>query len=254
MPTPPDAQRPLDDVWAAAAAERAALADDLATLTDEQWRQPSLCGAWRVEEVVAHLTAAASIGPLRWMAYTVETENLMDEIEEATGRISTLVAAVKQYSYMDSVARQEVDLHTGLDSTVVMLGHKLAGVEVVREYDPALPRVPVHGAELNQVWTNLIDNAADAMAGSGTLVLRTSRDGEDLLVQVRDDGPGVPPEAQARVFEAFFTTKGPGAGSGLGLDGARRIVVERHRGRLSFTTGDSGTTFEVRLPLVQELV
>jgi len=135
----------------------------------------------------------------------------------------------------------------------VMLGHKLAGVEVVREYGASLPKVPAYAAELNQVWTNLIDNAADAMGGTGRLVLRTSRDDEHLIVQVRDDGSGIPAEAQPRVFEPFFTTKAPGEGSGLGLDNARRIVQRRHRGNLSYTTGPEGTTFEVRLPLVQEL-
>lgn len=204
-----------------------------------------------LDDVAGDLRGPALDGPLRWMAYTVETENLMDEIEEATGRISGLVAAVKQYSYMDSAARQDVDLHTGLDSTVVMLGHKLAGVEVVRDYDTSLPRVPAYGAELNQVWTNLIDNAADAMEGTGRLVLRTSRDGEDaVVVEVQDAGPGIPQEVQPHVLEAFFTTKAPGRGTGLGLDGARRIVEQRHRGALSFTTGPDGTTFRVRLPVV----
>ncbi len=202
-----------------------------------------------LEDVAGSLRGPALDGPLRWMAYTVETENLMDEIEEATGRISTLVAAVKQYSYMDSASRQDVDLHTGLDSTVVMLGHKLAGVEVVREYDPALPRVPAYGAELNQVWTNLIDNAADAMDGTGRLVLRTARDGDDaVVVEVQDGGHGIPEDAQPHVFQAFFTTKAPGQGSGLGLDGAKRIVEQRHGGSLTFDTGPDGTTFCVRLP------
>ena len=204
-----------------------------------------------LEDVAGPLHGPALDGPLRWMAYTVETENLMDEIEEATSRISTLVAAVKQYSYMDSAARQDVDLHTGLDSTVVMLGHKLAGVQVVREYDATLPRVPAYGAELNQVWTNLIDNAADAMGGTGRLVLRTARDGDDAVcVEVADAGPGIPEQARPHVFRAFFTTKAPGDGSGLGLDGAKRIVEQRHGGSLSFTTGPGGTTFRVRLPLV----
>jgi signal transduction histidine kinase len=202
-----------------------------------------------LDDVAGDLRGPALDGPLRWMAYTVETENLMDEIEEATSRISTLVAAVKQYSYMDSAARQEVDVHTGLDSTVVMLGHKLAGVEVVREYDPTLPRVPAYGAELNQVWTNLIDNAADAMGGTGRLVLRTSHDDDAVCVEVQDAGPGIPEHVQPHVFRAFFTTKAPGQGSGLGLDGAQRIVEQRHGGALSFTTGPDGTTFRVHLPL-----
>jgi signal transduction histidine kinase len=165
-----------------------------------------------------------------------------------------MVTAVKQYSSMDSSAVQEVDVHVGLDSTVMMLGHKLQGVEVVREYDRTLPRVPAHPAELNQVWTNLIDNAAYAMGGRGRLVLRTSRDGDDLVVEVGDNGPGIPEAVQPRVFEAFFTTKPAGQGSGLGLDNSARIVRKGHRGTLTFTTGPEGTVFAVRLPLVQDLL
>ena len=141
----------------------------------------------------------------------------------------------------------------GLDTTVVMLGHKLGGITGRREYDHDLPVVPVYAAELNQVWTNLIDNAADAMGGHGRLLLRTRREGESVVVKICDDGPGVPDAVQPQVFDAFFTTKAPGEGSGLGLDNARRIVERRHGGRLSFTTGPDGTTFEVRLPLVQQL-
>jgi len=201
-----------------------------------------------LREVCAHGDPA---GPLRWLADTLETEALMDEIEDATGRISALVAAVKQYSYVDSSSHQEIDVHVGLDSTVVMLGSKLQGVQVVRDYDRGLPQVPAYGAELNQVWTNLIDNAADAIGGTGTLTLRTSLDGDAVLVEIRDDGPGIPPEVQPRIFQAFFTTKAPGEGSGLGLDNAQRIVVGRHGGTLDFVTAQSGTTFRVRLPLVR---
>ena len=208
--------------------------------------------AW-LDRVVDGVDAGALEGALRWLAYTLETEQLMDEVEDAAGRISTLVAAVKQYSSMDTASVQEVDVHAGLDSTVVMLGHKLQGVQVVREYDRTLPPVPVYAAELNQVWTNLIDNAADAMGGAGRLVLRTRRDDESLVVEVADDGPGIAADVQPRVFEAFFTTKGPGRGSGLGLDNAQRIVERRHRGALMFTTGPDGTTFTTRLPLRQVL-
>jgi signal transduction histidine kinase len=165
-----------------------------------------------------------------------------------------MVTAVKQYSSMDSASVQEVDVHVGLDSTVVMLGHKLQGVEVVRDYDRTLPRVPAHPAELNQVWTNLIDNAAYAMGGRGRLLLRTRRDGEHLVVDVGDDGPGIPEAVQPRVFDAFFTTKPAGQGSGLGLDNSARIVRKRHRGTLTFTTSPERTVFTVRLPLAQALV
>ena len=206
-----------------------------------------------LDRVVAEVGEDQVDGALRWLAYTLETESLMDEIQDATGRISALVASVKQYAYLGGSSVQEVDVHVGLDSTVVMLGHKLQGVEVVREYDRTLPKVPAYAAELNQVWTNLIDNAADAMGGRGRLLLRTRREGDCAVVDVCDDGPGMPDAVQPQVFDAFFTTKAPGEGSGLGLDSARRIVEKRHRGRLSFTTGVDGTTFEVRLPLVQQL-
>ena len=188
-------------------------------------------------------------GAIRWIAYSVETEALMGEIEDAVERISTLVAAVKQYSHLDQAPEQEVDVHDGLESTLVLLGHKLRGVEIVRDYDRSLPRIPAHGGELNQVWTNLVDNAADALGGHGTLTLRTALDHDTLLVEVRDDGPGIPPEVQNRVFEAFFTTKGVGAGTGLGLDISQRIVVHGHRGDLRMHSTPGDTCFEVRLPL-----
>jgi signal transduction histidine kinase len=130
-----------------------------------------------------------------------------------------------------------------------MLGSKLAGAEVVREYDPALPLVPAWPAELNQVWTNLLDNAAHATSGRGRVVLRTRRDGDDAVVEVVDDGPGIPPEALPRIWDPFFTTKPAGEGSGLGLDSARRIVEGRHHGTIEVATGPDGTTFRVRLPL-----
>ena len=206
-----------------------------------------------LDRVVAEVGEERVDGALRWLAYTLETESLMDEIQDATGRISALVGSVKQYAYLGGSSVQDVDVHVGLDSTVVMLGHKLQGVQVVREYDRTLPNVPAYASELNQVWTNLIDNAADAMGGHGRLLLRTRREGESVVVNIGDDGPGMPVAVQRQVFNAFFTTKAPGEGSGLGLDSARRIVERRHRGRLSFTTGPDGTTFEVRLPLVQQL-
>jgi signal transduction histidine kinase len=208
--------------------------------------------AW-LDEVVDEVGRDALEGALRWLAYTLETEALMDEIEDASSRISTMVAAVKQYSHLDQAAHQEVDLHPGLDSTLVMLGHKLAGVRVERDYDRDLPPVPAYASELNQVWTNLIDNAVDAMNGHGVLRLRTARDGDHALVELIDQGPGIPEEMGDRVFEPFVTTKPAGQGSGLGLDNAKRIVERRHGGTLSFTTGPGGTTFTVRLPLASRV-
>ncbi|NEE01092.1 ATP-binding protein [Phytoactinopolyspora halotolerans] len=197
---------------------------------------------------------AADVGPdlesaLRWLGYTLETEALMDEIEEASARISTLVESVKQYSHMDQAAHQEIDIHPGIDSTLTMLGHKLAGIEIRRDYDDALPRVPAYAAELNQVWTNLIDNAVDAMDGTGVLTVRTYRDADAVAVDVQDTGTGIPAEVRSRVFDAFVTTKAAGKGSGLGLDNAKRIIERRHRGSLTFVTGSDGTTFTARLPL-----
>jgi signal transduction histidine kinase len=193
-------------------------------------------------------------GALRWLAYALETEALMHEVEDATSRISTLVSAVKEYSYMDRAPHQDVDVHQGLDSTLVMLGHKLADVQVVKDYDRSLPPVPAYGGELNQVWTNLIDNAVDAMKagarnGAGTLTLRTSRDAASVLVEVADDGPGIPDELAERIFQPFFTTKRLGEGSGLGLDVCKRIVETRHGGTLTVTSRPGDTVFHVRLPL-----
>jgi signal transduction histidine kinase len=186
---------------------------------------------------------------LRWIAYALETEQLMTEIEDSTDRISNLVAAAKQYSQMDRAEHQLVDVHDGIDSTLVMLGRKLAEVDVVKEYDRSLPRVPVYAGELNQVWTNLIDNAIGAMSGRGTLTVRTSRENDCVLVEVCDTGSGVPPELTERIFEPFFTTKPVGEGTGLGLDISWRIVVKRHGGDLRVVSQPGDTRFEVRLPL-----
>jgi signal transduction histidine kinase len=199
-----------------------------------------------VEQVDSGLEWSAAFG---WLRYTLETETLMSEIEEAATRISSLVGAVKQYSHMDQAQHQDLDVKPGIESTLVMLARKLNGIEVRREYTAGLPQVPGYPAELNQVWTNLIDNAADAMAGSGVLTLRTHADPDAVFVEVADDGPGVPEAVRDRLFEPFVTTKPTGEGSGLGLENARRIIERRHGGSLTFTTGPEGTTFCVRLPL-----
>jgi signal transduction histidine kinase len=201
-----------------------------------------------VEQMESGLEWSAAFG---WLRYTLETETLMGEIEEAATRISSLVGAVKQYSHMDSAQHSDVDLKPGLESTLVMLARKLTGIEVRREYTPGLPEVPGYPAELNQVWTNLIDNAADAMAGGGVLTLRTRAEAEAVVVEIADDGPGVAEEVRATLFEPFVTTKPAGEGSGLGLENARRIIEKRHGGSLSFATGPEGTTFCVRLPLAR---
>jgi signal transduction histidine kinase len=203
----------------------------------------------RVEGAVAadHLEPA-----LRWLAYTVEAETLLVEIADSTSRISALVDAAKQYSQMDRMPHQPTDLHDGLDATLVMLSAKIGpGVTVVKEYDRSLPKVPAFAGELNQVWTNLVVNALDAMAGEGTLTLRTSTDGDCALVEIADTGPGIPAELRRRVFEPFFTTKPVGQGTGLGLDVSWRIVVKRHGGDLRVTSEPGNTRFQVLLPLTE---
>jgi signal transduction histidine kinase len=187
---------------------------------------------------------------LRWLNYTVETELLMNEIEDATTRISTLVGAARQYSQLDRAPYQVVDVHDLLDSTLLMLAGKIPpGVTVQKEFDRSLPRIPAYAAELNQVWTNLIDNAIAAMDGQGTLTVRTEMDREQVLVEFRDTGPGVPPEIRERIFEPFFTTKPVGQGTGLGLDISWRIVVKKHHGDLTVESVPGDTRFRVRLPV-----
>jgi signal transduction histidine kinase len=188
-------------------------------------------------------------GAAAWLNYTLETELLMNEIEDSTTRISTLVSAAKQYSQMDRAPHQVLDVHELLDSTLVMLSRKIGDVQVVKEYDRTLPDIPVYGAELNQVWTNLIDNALQAMGGTGTLTVRTSEVDDRLQVEIGDTGPGIPQEIVGRVFEPFFTTKPVGEGTGLGLDISWRIVVNKHHGDLSVESVPGDTRFRVRLPL-----
>ncbi|MGQ4597033.1 ATP-binding protein [Nocardia sp. R6R-6] len=189
-------------------------------------------------------------GAIRWLNYTIETELMLNEITDSTTRISSLVDAAKQYSQMDRAPFQVVDIHELLDSTLVMLSRKIGdGVRVVKQYDRALPPVPCYAAELNQVWTNLIDNAVYAMDGDGTLSIRTRRENECVVVEIGDTGPGIPPEAGNRIFEPFFTTKPMGVGTGLGLDISFRIVVNKHNGDIRVDSEPGDTTFSVWLPL-----
>ena len=189
---------------------------------------------------------------IHWLGYALETEQLMSDIEDATSRVSSLVSAAKQYSQMDRAAHQWIDVHNGLDSTLVMLTHKIGkGVKVVKDYDREIPEVPAHPAELNQVWTNLIDNAVQAMNGVGTLTVKTYLENDHVVVAVRDTGPGVPLELRKRVFEPFFTTKPVGEGTGLGLDISYRIVVNGHGGDISLSSEPGDTAFLVRLPVAE---
>jgi len=181
--------------------------------------------------------------------------SLVHEVEQSTARISELVKAIKEYSYMDQAPEQEIDVNAGLDSTLTILSYKIrkSGVTVQREYDRTLPRVCAWGSELNQAWTNLIDNALDAMSGNGAdsmrrLSLRTARDPEGVLVEIGDTGSGVPKEIREKIFDPFFTTKGVGEGTGLGLDIVRRIV-QKHRADIRLESSPGDTRFQVRLPL-----
>lgn len=204
--------------------------------------------AW-CEKAAEVLAGHALQAGLEWVSATMSVSSLLDDVQESTRRISELVTAVKSYSQMDRASTQEIDVTEGLESTLVMLGHKLRqGITVERAYAADAPTIEAHPGELNQVWTNLVDNAIDAMDGSGTLRLTTRADGDGLVVEVGDTGPGMPPDVAARAFEAFFTTKDVGKGTGLGLDIARRIVVERHGGDISISSSDHGTVIRVRLP------
>jgi signal transduction histidine kinase len=202
-------------------------------------------------ERAAQVMTEETIEPgLDWVAAILSSRSLLSEMKDSTARISALVDAVKSYSQLDRAAVQEIDVTDGIESTLVMLGHRMRdGLTVVREYGSDVPRIEANPAELNQVWTNLIDNAIDAMGGSGTLRITTRLDDGALVVGIADSGPGMPPEVQARAFEPFFTTKDVGKGTGLGLDISRRIIVDRHRGQISIDSSAQGTVMCVRLPI-----
>ena len=206
--------------------------------------------AW-LDRVMA-ATGGQAPDAVRWLSLGLDIESLVGEIRNSAGRISELVGAMKDYSHLDQGPFQELDIHDGLESTLVIFSHKLKkGVEVIRDYDRDLPRVCAQGGELNQVWTNIIHNAIDAMGGKGTLTIRTSRDRESIVVEIADTGPGIPPELQRRIFEPFFTTKDVGQGTGLGLDISYRIVVRRHHGDIRVESRPGDTRFLVRLPIEQ---
>jgi signal transduction histidine kinase len=189
-----------------------------------------------LSDVVTRLTVSFTIS------------RLVQEIDSGTSRISEMVKAIKEYSYMDQAPEQEVDIHDGIEKTLIMLHYRLKhGIEVTRQYDPNLPRICAYGSELNQVWTNLIDNAIDAMNGHGELLIRTAPEAGRALVEIRDSGTGIPPEIRSRIFEPFFTTKPVGEGTGLGLDTVIRIV-RKHRGTVRVDSEPGRTSFQVRIP------
>jgi signal transduction histidine kinase len=220
--------------------------------------------AWRLAPVLAtsavdrewleELGTAVGIEALspavRWITSMVGMNSILGELDEATARISHLVEDAKTYSAMDRAELDLVDVSGGIESTLTMLSAKMGDIEINRSYDPDLPEVEVYAAELNQVWTNLLDNAVDAMEGQGTLRVATRRDGADIVVAITDSGPGIDPDVMHHVFEPFFTTKDVGKGTGLGLDISRRIV-DRHGGTIAFESSPGSTTVRVRLPIVR---
>ena len=187
---------------------------------------------------------------LRWVVTGREAMALVDQARSASNRISSLVKAVKSYSYMDEAPKQTVDIHDGIEDTLTILGFRLKhGVNVTRNYDRSIPKIAAYGSELNQVWTNIIDNAIDAVDGRGSVQITTRQDDGYAIVAITDDGPGIPENVKSRIFEPFFTTKPQGKGSGLGLDIAYRAVRIRHKGDIAVDTVPGRTTFSVRLPL-----
>jgi signal transduction histidine kinase len=256
-----DAVKAVADAPKLTALEESEREDELNDWLDEHevpngWElAPIFVGAGTTTEFLDKVAAGAPPamleGAIRWLAYTLETELLINEITDSVTRISSLVAAAKQYSNMDRAPHERADLHLGLKSTLVMLGSKLEGIEVVKDFDRSLPPLPIYAGELNQVWTNLIDNAVQAMDGHGTLTVRTSLDGDCARVEIGDTGPGIPANIRQRIFEPFFTTKPVGQGTGLGLDISYRIVVGRHGGDITVESEPGNTRFIVRLPLTE---
>jgi signal transduction histidine kinase len=223
----------------------------------EPWKLSSLLVDANL--AIAHLerfrdAAGASLpAALARFATMLEMERIIGQMAHSTRRISELVKAIKEYSYMDQSPVQEVDVVRGLETTLAIMEHKIRkGITVVRDFAPDVPKVTANGGELNQIWTNLIDNAADAMKNKGMLRVRVVREGEEVLVEIADNGTGIPKEIQSRIFEPFFTTKGVGDGTGLGLDSVHRLV-RKMRGTITFTSAPGDTRFQVRIPIHQPL-
>jgi signal transduction histidine kinase len=204
--------------------------------------------AW-LDELNHKIPSTSHAAALGWIEARLNLKSLVGEVEQSTGRIAELVKAVKSYSYMDQSPMQEVDIHEGIESTLTMLGHKLKNVTLVRSFDRSVPRIMAYGSELNQVWTNLIDNAIAAVNGTGKICISTSLEDNQLVVDIVDNGSGISPEVQSHMFEPFFTTKSVGTGTGLGLVISNRIVGDRHGGEIEFESRPGETRFRVRLPV-----
>ncbi|MCH7801439.1 MAG: hypothetical protein IIC24_07855, partial [Chloroflexi bacterium] len=203
-----------------------------------------------LEKIAATVPANALGEAICWLAMSFTTQDLAGAIVLSATSISKLVNAAKSFSFMDQDVMQNVDVHQGIEDTITILGNRLKqGIGIVRNYDRELPRVMVPGSELNQVWMNLLDNAIDAIGDHGTITISTRLDGGNIVVEVVDDGPGIPLEIQPRIFDPFFTTKDVGEGTGLGLDVVRRIVTIRCKGELGFHSDPEHTAFWVSLPI-----
>jgi len=228
------------------ALDRADRIDEMARLAGDDESASALVDAgWSLSDV-----AALPADVLPWLAADASVHLLLDELRMAVGRISEIVGAVKGYAYLDQAPVQRIDVRAGLEQTLVILRHRLReGIEVIRDFAEDLPEIDAYGSELNQVWTNLVDNAIDAMEGRGTLSLRAERDpeGDGVRVTVCDSGPGIPDDIRERLFEPFYTTKPPGKGTGLGLHISHN-VIGRHGGRIDVTSSPAGACFEVSLP------
>jgi signal transduction histidine kinase len=233
-----------------------ALSDSLTRLgADEPWRLTEPLAAAGIDaawlERLAEVAGPASSAAIAWIASSLTAQGLAAEIAESTDRMAKLVKAIKAYAFMDRGEVVETDIHDGLETTLVVLGHKLkpTSIAVRREYDRSLPKLTLRGSELNQVWTNLLANAIEALGDSGTIEVVTTRDGACARVDIVDSGPGIPEEIRDRVFEPFFTTKDVGEGTGLGLDTARQIVTDRLGGSIDFDSVPGRTAFRIWLPL-----
>ena len=227
-------------------------------------RQHNVQDSWRIgPELTEAGVTTAQLDPLSefldsdaiavvltQFASSLRAENMAEAMLDSTARIFDLIRAIKDYSYMDQAPIQEIDLPQGLENTLAMLQSRLQHVEVERRYAEDLPHISAYGSELNQVWMSLLENALDAIQDNGKITLSVQISGDMLLIEVWDNGPGIPPEMQDRIFEPFFTTKAPGSGLGLGLDTVQRIV-RKHRGYVRVQSEPGATCIQVRLPLEQ---
>ena len=238
---------------------RAEVEDDL----EKELDRLAVADTWRVAPVLADagytaadlsvVEPAASELVMEALAARSEVDTLVAEVSEGSKRLSELVAALKSYSYLDQAPVQDVDVARGIDDTLLILKSKTSGITIVRAYDPDLPRITAHGSRLNQVWTNLMDNAADAIheadIGDGRIVVSTGLEHDCIVVRIENNGPEIPPAIKDRIFEAFFTTKEPGKGTGLGLDTVYDVVANQHHGKIDVDSNSARTVFTVTLPI-----